>query len=61
LRGDRTIHSTLFEGFSGCPARSLGAKKNAPAAPPDASAYGTVKPGLESDHAAAVHAGGGPP
>jgi hypothetical protein len=51
----------LFEGFFGWPARSLGVKKNAPAASADASAYGTVKPGLESDHAAAVHAGGESP
>lgn len=54
------IHRTLFEGLVGCPARNGFAKKNAPAASFDASAYGTMSPGLESDQAAAVHAGGGP-
>ena len=60
LRGNRTTQSTLLEGLLGWPARSRGAKKNAAAASPEASEYGTLKPGLESDQAAAVQRGGGP-
>jgi hypothetical protein len=58
--GDRTIQRILFDGFVGCPARSVLAKKNAPASPFDASAYGILNPGLDSDQAAAVHDGGAP-
>lgn len=60
LRGSRTTHSTLFDAFVGVPARSVRVKKKAAAVSPDASAYGTRKPGLESDQAAAVHRGGAP-
>jgi hypothetical protein len=50
----------LFVGFVGWPARSLGAKKKAAAASPEADAYGILNPGLELEKAAAVQDGGAP-
>jgi Arc/MetJ family transcription regulator len=60
LRGKRTTHRTLLPGLVGWPARNGSANMNAAAELRDASAYGTLNPGLESDHAAAVQVGGAP-